>query len=412
MAKTALLAILSLILVGSIILQPDASFQASLRGLTVWWDIVFPGLLPYFVLYEIMMAFGLAHGLGALLQPVSSRLLRMPGEAALGLVLGWTGGHPAGAEQVARLKEAGRINRQQSQLLLSYSHMPNPLFMTVVVGAAFLQNPIAGFIIAAGVWISAFWLLLLNSLWPSPGTATDPEPNHGKKVMRDNIGLIAAASKAMQEARLRDGRSFGRVLGDAVSSSVQKLMLIGGFMIFASVLARLSQPVLSPLLERGFSFAGPAFFEAHLGAYAASLWDLPGAGLPLVCAMVAAVLSWGGLSGILQAAYAVAGTDIRLGPFILYRLNHALHAFLVTLLLWGPLAKLITMLLPDGGFPVWSNGNSRLSLFEPIRHIPAFSIGGLPSLWPYAAFLFAFGIVLLAVLRMMLKPRPAFKNRS
>lgn len=67
MFRTIAFAILSTLLVGAIIVQPDASFQASLQGLTVWWNIVFPGLLPFLVLFEIMLAFGLAHGMGALL---------------------------------------------------------------------------------------------------------------------------------------------------------------------------------------------------------------------------------------------------------------------------------------------------------------------------------------------------------
>jgi sporulation integral membrane protein YlbJ len=406
MAKTVMLAILSILLVCCIILQPDVSFQASLKGLSIWWDIVFPGLLPYFVLYEIMLAFGLAHGLGALLQPVASRLLRMPGEAVIGLAAGWMGGYPAGAEQVARLCREGRLNNSQGQHLLALSHMPNPLFMIVIVGASFLQTPTAGLIVAAGVWLSALWLLLLSSIWPQfphtkphnqqPAPAR-PHPRHG---------LLAAAAFAMKTGRESDGRSFGRVLGESVTASVQRLMIVGGFMIVASVLARLAEPLLLPLSNMGFPFVGQVLFEGHLGAYAASLWNLPGAGLPLICAAIAAAVSWTGISGILQAGYSIGGTGLKLIPFMMYRLNHAVHAFLVTLLLWGPAGKLFSMLVPDGGFPVLAEGTTRLSSHGPLSEAQAFTAVTMPTLWPYSAAIFVGGAVLLCGLYFLFKWRP------
>lgn len=400
MPKTAMLAILSILLVGSIILQPDASFQASLRGLTVWWDIVFPGLLPFLVLYEMMLAFGLAHALGALLQPAASRMLRLPGEAALTLVIGWLGGYPAGAEAVASLRKRELVNESQGQLLLGNVHMPNPLFMLVIIGAGFLQKPLAGMLIAAAVWLSALWLLLLSSLFaPSAGKSSSPMDVGAA----ERTGLLRSAARAMRDGRERDGRSFGRVLGDSVSASVQRLMMIGGFMIFASVLAKLTEPLFAPLAKLGVPFLGAAFFEGHLGAYAASAWQSPGAGLALVCAAIAAVLAWSGLSGILQAGYAVSGTGLKLWPFVLHRLNHAVHAFLVTLLLWGPLGSLLRKLWPDGGFPVLAGGQRVLSPFGPGTSALSLDAGQLPSLWLYSTAAFAAIALLLGALALTLR---------
>lgn len=391
MIRTIAFAIFSTLLVGAIIVQPDASFQASLQGLTVWWNIVFPGLLPFLVLFEIMLAFGLAHGMGSLLSPFMKRLFGLPGEAALPVVIGWLGGFPAGAEAVATLRKRELISRSQGQQLLAFAHMPNPLFMLVIVGAGFLHKPLAGLLVAGAVWLSAVWLLLLASLFRSKSdlsTKQDAQQSNAdmpeRKAPLPSHNIARKAVNAMVKGRESDGRSLGKVLGDSVTVSVQRLMMIGGFMIIASMIAKLSEPLFAPLVKLGLTFAGPALFEGHLGAYAAAVWELPGVDMAMVCAVIAAVLSWGGLSSIMQTGYSVSGTDLKLLPFVLHRLNHALHAFLLTLLLWHPASSLIRKLLPNASFPVVSGGVYYDSSFDVRFPAEALAVTQLPVIWPHA----------------------------
>ena len=51
--------------------------------------------------------------------------------------------------------------------------------------------------------------------------------------------LLLRALKAMHRARVEDGRPLGQLLGEAVTSAVQTLLLIGGFIILFSVLIHL-----------------------------------------------------------------------------------------------------------------------------------------------------------------------------
>ncbi|MDQ8733404.1 nucleoside recognition domain-containing protein [Paenibacillus sp. LHD-38] len=381
MAKTVMLAFLSILLVVAIILQPDASFQSSLQGLTVWWNIVFPGLLPFLVLFELIASFGLAHAVGSLLQPLMNRLFKLPGEASLAIVLGWMGGYPAGADAASSLRKRNLVTKQQGQRLLALAHMPNPLFMLVVIGAGFLHKPIVGVIIAAAVWISALWVMIFMTL---VRPKDDAENNQAAaiKTEENRSSILQRAAEALRLGREQDGRSFGKALGDAVTASVQKLMMIGGFMIFAAVLAKLSEPLLSPLLDKaGLSFISQAFFEGHLGAYSAAIWDAPGTGTLSNAAAIAAVLAWSGLSGILQAGYSITGTDLKLLPFVVWRVVHALHALLFMLLLWKPALSLLRPILAPGALPAFVNAESFLP-----EHTVAVVIkaGELPLLWQFS----------------------------
>ena len=50
-----------------VICYPQASFQAAQRGLQTWWEIVFPSLLPFFIIAELLMNLGFVAFLGTLL---------------------------------------------------------------------------------------------------------------------------------------------------------------------------------------------------------------------------------------------------------------------------------------------------------------------------------------------------------
>lgn len=62
-----------------IIAFPEDSFRAALDGLAVWWEIVFPALLPFFVASEILMGLGVVHMLGVLLEPLMRPMFNVPG---------------------------------------------------------------------------------------------------------------------------------------------------------------------------------------------------------------------------------------------------------------------------------------------------------------------------------------------
>lgn len=69
------------------LIHPSSSLDAALRGLAVWWDVLFPSLFPFFVISEIMLGFGIVHLFGALLDPLMRPLFNIPGSG--GFVVPW-----------------------------------------------------------------------------------------------------------------------------------------------------------------------------------------------------------------------------------------------------------------------------------------------------------------------------------
>ncbi|MED4609598.1 sporulation protein, partial [Paenibacillus validus] len=93
---TLLLGASALALVISIILFPDLAFQSSLQGLQLWWKLVFPALLPFLILTEMLRGLGALHALGVLLEPLFRILFRVPGIGGFVMAIAFTAGMPAG----------------------------------------------------------------------------------------------------------------------------------------------------------------------------------------------------------------------------------------------------------------------------------------------------------------------------
>ncbi|MBP3964538.1 nucleoside recognition domain-containing protein [Paenibacillus lignilyticus] len=400
MTRTILLACLSILLVASIIVRPDEAFQASLQGLTVWWNLVFPGLLPFLTLLELMLAFGALHGFGALLQPLMRKLFRLPGEAGIAIALGWSGGFPCGAETTAALRRSETVTAPEGQRLLALTHMPSPLFMLLVVGAGFLERPAIGAAIAAAVWASALLTAFLHARFAKMKPAAANEPAQPPAAASITL-LLKQAAVAMVAARKRDGRTFGKVLGDSVTVSVYKLMAIGGFMMFGAVLVKLTQPLLP---EGTPAFLLPGLIESHIGTYAAASSHFTG-GLPWNAAAIAAVLSFGGLSALLQAGSAISGTGLSLKRLAATRLIQSLLAFFLTLAAWKPMSSLAGRIIPAAA-PAMEQPEKTGGASNAIIHA-----GDLHSLWPYTpVLLLLFLFMLLALITASLLAAPQTKT--
>lgn len=344
--RTGLLAAAALSIVALIVTYPGETFEASLLGLTVWWDYVFPALLPFLILSEILLGFGAIHAFGTLMEPAMRLWFRLPGAGGWALALSFAAGFPGGAKAAADLRRQGLVTRAEGERLLMVSHLASPVFLAVVVAAGFAGKPELGLPLLIVHLVSALACGFIVGRLPYPGRSARPAAEARQP------SLWKRTAHAMLEARRRDGRPFGRLLGDAAANAFQTLLVIGGLMIVFSVMLRLLGVAALSLAPDLLQLADPApfglpaelargtiaaLFEVHLGAYAL----VANGGVPQAwaAALVSAAVAWGGLSIHAQAAGFTGGTDLRYAPFLLGRILHALLAAAAALMLWDPLRR-------------------------------------------------------------------------
>ena len=73
------LAVTALACLVMLLIYPAEGMSAAIRGISIWWDILFPALFPFFVISEMMLGFGIVHFLGTIMEPIMRPFFGIPG---------------------------------------------------------------------------------------------------------------------------------------------------------------------------------------------------------------------------------------------------------------------------------------------------------------------------------------------
>ncbi|WP_026690017.1 sporulation integral membrane protein YlbJ [Alteribacter aurantiacus] len=321
------------------ILFPKDAYEASIRGLNMWWEVVFPSLLPFFIMSEFLIAFGVVTFIGALFEPIMRPLFRVPGVGGFVWAMGMASGFPAGARLTARLRKDKKISRIQAERLVSFTNASNPIFIFGAIAVGFFHNPALGFFLAVCHYGGNLLVGLAMRFY-----------GKNEELVSTRPFSIKEAFSMMHHERLKDTRPLGKMMGDAVHSAVTTLLMIGGFIILFSVLNRLLTVIhLSDVFAIGVTVLltlmnipnelSPALisglFEITIGSQMASV----SAGTSLYHQMIITsfILGFNGFSVQAQVASILAETDIRFKPFFFARLIHGVLAAILAVILFEPL---------------------------------------------------------------------------
>lgn len=344
--KTLLLSFSVTVMAVSLISFPKEAFEASIRGLNMWWEIVFPSLLPFFIMSEMLIGFGVVNFIGVLLEPLMRPLFKVPGVGGFVMAMGMASGFPAGAKLTARMRIEGQLTRGEAERLVSFTNSSNPLFIFGAVSVGFFQNPKLGGILALSHYLGNIFVGIVMRFH---GGAEKSRRSATKKKF-----ILRTAFSVLHRTRIKEKRPIGKLLGDAVTSSIQTLLMIGGFIILFSVinkllyllhitsfLAKIIETLLSSLsFPKSLSIPLiSGLFEITLGSKMTS--QAQSASLLQQVMITSFILGFSGFSVQAQVASILAQTDIRFKPFFLARIIHGIMASLFAFLLWKPFSKSI-----------------------------------------------------------------------
>jgi len=352
-----------LLLVILMIVFSEHGFRASQEGLRLFFDVVLPSLLPFFIVSDLLLAYGVVHFLGELFEPLMRPLFNVPGAGSFVLSMGLAAGYPMDAVITAKFRRQGMCTRAEGERMLAFSNTADPLFIFGAVAVGMFGMPALSLTLAAAHYLGALLVGLTFRGW---ARHEDEQPS--RQTLAPSQGIWRRALSAMLTARKEDRRPLGIVLQEAIRDAVSTLFLIMSFIVLFSVLIRVldATGIMSVLLwplKALLPVVGIAPALAHslvqglmeidIGTAAAAKAH---ASLLQQAVVVSAIIAWSGLSVQAQVAAVLADTDIRLKPYILARVLHALYAGVLTLFLLPLLLQhvpaLATATGPVGGPPL------------------------------------------------------------
>ncbi|HEX6594825.1 MAG TPA: sporulation integral membrane protein YlbJ [Bacillota bacterium] len=341
--KTIVLASSSIFLTIALIKFPDQAFEASIRGLNMWWEVVFPSLLPFFITAELLISFGVVKFLGVLFEPLMRPLFNVPGVGSFAWLMGMASGYPTGAKISVRLRQEKQISQIEAERLVAFTNASSPLFIFGAISVGFFHDVKLGLLLAICHYAGNTIVGICMRFY---GRSLDEKQQQQQKK---KVSLVRAF-KEMHETRMKDPRPFGEVFSDAVLNSITTLVMVGGFIILFSVLTKLfflmglstlAATCIQPffhILTIPKTLALPLFsglFEITIGAHMIS--QVMAEPFLMNIVLISFILGFHGFSIQAQVGSIIAKTDIRFSTYFVARLLHGTFSSLLTIVLYKPL---------------------------------------------------------------------------
>lgn len=290
--KRAIASIFGLGLLAAMISNAGAAGDACRDALEMCGRLLIPSLFPFFVLSGFLNRVGLPGLLGKALAPFAMRVFGVSGAGASALLMGLTGGYPAGAAYIADMERQGSVTQREAERLLAFCNNSGPAF---IVGAMGL-----------GVFGSVRLGLLLYGIHVFAAFMT---------------GLIFRGRNACYEYQdlQLDSTDPALALVGAVRQAIAAILSVCGFAVCFSVLLRIldsggTLSLLCGAVAARFGFE-PRFVRAmltgmlELGSGAAAMQGLRPC--PESFALAAFLLGWGGISVHFQTLAVLADSKVK-----------------------------------------------------------------------------------------------------
>lgn len=330
--STFIYSIIFCLLVACIILYPNEAFSSALDGLKLWFNVVCPALLPFFICIEILIGLGIVSFFGSTFKPLMRPVFNVPGEGSFGFFMSMSSGYPIGAKITAKLRQDKLCTLLEGQRLLSLCSTSGPLFIIGAVATGIMNNPALGFFLALSHYLSAITIGFIMRYY-------------GREKAINPNGPMTNPISDMLDYRRKDGRPIGVLLGDAVKNGVNLILMIGGFVIFFSVISSMLKisgllSFISVILSKALPFKGITpdiissfligFMEVTNGVKECASLQVP---LIYKTIMVSFMIGFGGLSVNAQVMSIIAGTDLKFSIYFLLKLGQGIAASIYTYIL-------------------------------------------------------------------------------
>lgn len=308
----------------------ECIFLAS-NGLLIWYKNMIPSLFPFMVLSGFMIRTNLSLKIGQWLQPFLGLFFHLPAQMLYTIFMGFLCGFPMGAKIISDLLEKEQITQKEGEYLLAFCNNIGPLYML-------------GYVIPLFGYENSWKILVLMYLVPFA---------YGLCIKHFYSPFIALSSKTINHKRNSDQILFSCSYShkrpespnylicfqQSLSAAVEQITLLGGCMIFFNSLQIYPEIIknyfstnFSPTSSRLFSGILCSLIEIGGGLKQLEL-SLNSSETPaLFTYLPLTLLSFGGLSCIVQTYFIIKNTGLKIRTYVKHKLVQSC-VFIILLLL-------------------------------------------------------------------------------
>ena len=326
--KELILPFILVLFTACLVIFSKTNLLAAKSGLVLWANSIVPVLFPFFVATELLTHTNLPYYLGKILNKFMKPIFNIRGEGSFAFIMGIISGYPIGAKIAANFRQNNICSKAECERLLSFTNNSGPLFIIGTVGITMFGYSSIGFLLLITHLLASLTVGFIFRFW-----------KYNEKSYTQNQTYTQASNENISLSNL------GGVIGNSISSSINTILLIGGFVVLFSVIISILQT--SHLLATVSNCINPLLNLFNISTNFSSgiisgILELTN-GLNLVCnihikqlsiniIIASFLLGLGGLSILLQVWSTISKTDLSIKPYILGKLLHACFSALYTFL--------------------------------------------------------------------------------
>ena len=327
--KQLVLPFLLIIFTICLVIFSNTNLYAAKSGLLLWANSIVPTLFPFFVATELLLHTNIVNFLGRLLNYFMRPIFNVDGKGSFCFIMGLISGYPIGAKIACEFRKQNICSKIECERLLSFTNNSGPLFIVGTVGISMFGNTSIGLLLLITHILACITVGIIFRFWKNKSQHNNRSFNYTNSASNNTVTFS----------------NLGNVLSESINSSIQSILLIGGFVvIFSSIISILTTSGilhnLSILLLPFFNFLHidtqfitpllTGFLEITNGIKNISIIKIKHISVNII--ITAFLLGFGGISVLLQVWSIISKSNLSIKPYILGKLLHGTIAALYTFL--------------------------------------------------------------------------------
>lgn len=288
---------------------PSESFEASCRGVRLWFETVLPSLLPFLILSGILFSVNFPSKVIRKMYAFTEKLLFCSPYTLYACIIGILCGYPMGAKLSSDLQKKNRIPEIEAQFILCGANQASPMFINTYIGIYVFQDKkelLKSFIFI--FYLSVFLTLILLHMY------------------RIKRGYAHTKLFINEKKEVSNEDSSGTLLDTSIMNGFETITRLGGYIILFSIYGSLVKKLTYqiPLLH---------VLSSSLLEITSGLDSLRNSSLSSEMQFLIAVFatSFGGISTIFQTKCVIAESDLSIRQYIYAKIMQASIALLLGL---------------------------------------------------------------------------------
>lgn len=285
------------------ICRPKKFIEVSLDGISAWALCVLPSVFPFMFFTRVLSSLGQMENLTKPFGRFSKKIFKTPPISIYTFLMAILSGYPVGSKMVADLYLQGKITKEDAFKMTSFCSTSGPMFIVGAVGISMFHSAKIGYILLSSHIFGA----ILNGI-------IFRNLKVGKELNKQKFAL----------------RTQNFDLSEVVSNSTLAILSVGAIITIFFIVIECFTPIFN-LFPAPISAFLQGIVEITKGCI--SLSQIPG---KLSVCLTSFVISFGGISTILQSLTMLSKLKMPTKLFIFQKFFHGIFSCLITTIILLP----------------------------------------------------------------------------